>query len=79
MIRVTVELVPFGREEDKITLASGEIVNNLLGTKQYGSYNYIFNYKTANDKPVVSSGILRNHLRADNVLRLVKKVLEKIV
>jgi hypothetical protein len=79
MIRVIVELVPHGKEEDKIKLAIGEIANNLKGTLKYGSYNYIFHYKSLDNKPMISSGVITNHKRSDNVLTLLKNVLSKIV
>ena len=38
-IRVTIELIPFGDENKKETLAQVEIVNNLKGTEEKGNYD----------------------------------------
>lgn len=42
MIRVTVELLPYGRESDKRTLAVGEIANTGIGTSKSGYYRCRF-------------------------------------
>jgi len=40
MIRVTVELVPFGIEDQKITLTQATVWNDLSGTEKSGNYGY---------------------------------------
>jgi hypothetical protein len=40
MIRVTVELVPFGFEENKRHLGTAEIWNDATGTLDVGNYKY---------------------------------------
>lgn len=39
MIRVTIELLPKGSEEDKCTLGTLEISNDATGTTEVGNYN----------------------------------------
>jgi len=43
MIRITIELLPFGLEKNKKTLASMKIWNDATGTKTMGNYKYIMN------------------------------------
>jgi hypothetical protein len=78
MIRVTVELIPHGKEEDKTVIALGEIANNLKGTLEYGSYNYMFTYRGKDNKPMVVSGVLKNHKRSDSVIKLLHLVLRNV-
>lgn len=40
MIRITVELLPFGREEGKQVLGVAEIANDGTGTASNGHYRY---------------------------------------
>lgn len=40
MIRVTVELLPFGFEENKQLLGVAEITNDVTGTPDRGNYHY---------------------------------------
>jgi hypothetical protein len=40
MLRVTIELVPYGKEEDKEKIVSLIIANDGTGTKELGNYKY---------------------------------------
>ena len=40
MLRVTIELVPWGMESQKRTLATADIINDGSGTKSSGNYNF---------------------------------------
>ena len=40
MIRITIDLLPFGSEKAKIMLARAKISNNLTGTVARGNYDY---------------------------------------
>jgi len=42
MIRITVELVPFGVEEQARTLCTAKIANDGTGSKTRGNYRYRF-------------------------------------
>lgn len=42
MIRVTVELVPFGDESRKVVIASAKIRNDGTGTPSRGNYECVF-------------------------------------
>jgi len=43
MIRVTVEIVPFGREDAKRVIGTAEIVNDNSGDREFGNYNSVVN------------------------------------
>ena len=45
MLKVTIELWPYGQEQGKSTLGSGSIVNVLSGTKTRGDYHVILKDK----------------------------------
>ncbi len=62
MIRVTVELVPHGVEENKKVLATGKIWNDGSGSPWLGSYGY--ELKGANDR-VIKAGYLGEYKRND--------------
>lgn len=38
MLRITIELIPFGKEENKETIGVAEIFNNATGTELIGNY-----------------------------------------
>ena len=40
MIRITIELVPYGDESRRKIIGTGEIVNDGTGTKAIGNYRY---------------------------------------
>lgn len=45
MIRVTVEVLPHGREADKYTLGEANIINDGTGTSTRGNYKYLLTHK----------------------------------
>lgn len=65
MIRVTVELLPYGYEEGKRTIASGTITNDGTGTIEVGHYRAQFK----SDGRELTAKV-RDHRRADGILPL---------
>lgn len=73
MLRVTVELIPYGREEDAQILQVLEIWNDGTGSSTVG--NYEFGYPDVNGHRRFK-GEVKNHPRLDvSVWNLVWKVL----
>lgn len=68
MIRVTIDLLPFGREEEKETLHTIEIAN--IGNVKGNIYHYMANL----DDNYFSA---TNHNRSESVLKLIKKIFDK--
>ena len=75
MIRVTVEILPFGLPENSRVLATLVIKNNLTGTLASGNYTYlIHDDQTGEDYRGIVSGFERQKLTA---LELLKRILSK--
>jgi hypothetical protein len=73
--KITVELVPHGREEASEILKTLEIFNDGTGTKTNGNYGY--RYLDINRVPR-DTGEIKNHPRLDvSVWNLVWKVLNE--
>ena len=68
MIKVTIELLPFGMEEVKRTIAEGTIYNTGEGTKEVGNYNYVLSG---------IKGTIEGHKRTDPVWKLLYLILRK--
>ena len=67
MLRVTLEMVPFGQEESKYTIGVVEIGNTGTGTSEFG------NYVVAHDGEVV--GKIRRYPREQGAWKLVNRCL----
>lgn len=65
MIRVTVELLPYGYEEGKVMIASGTITNDGTGTLELGNYRARFE---SDGKAFAAEH--RGHRRGDGILPL---------
>ena len=80
MIRVTIEMVPKGSEEDSYTLAQGVIINDGTGTLASGSYDYGITgqvKRPGHDPGIWKQGKVGGFARKrDNVWRLLKAVLD---
>jgi hypothetical protein len=74
MLRITVELVPFGKEEYKRTLGGLEITNDGTGTYAVGNYKY----KILDDTSTIK-GKLKGHNRMQSVFHLIKDILNKSI
>ena len=69
MIKVTVEILPFGFEEGRRTIGEMTIANDGTGNHETGNY-----YGTVDGKKVLEKVL--NHKRAEGVWPLIKKMLE---
>lgn len=70
MLRITVEIVPFGSEGSKRKLAEVEVVNDGTGDKHLGNYDVRWNG--------INVGRVEDHWRAEGYLPLVKRVMEEL-
>jgi len=75
MMRVTVEIVPFGQEEDKYTLHTLEIGNMGRATKAPDDGKTWCRYHVWLDGELVSDNVF--HAREDGPLPLVEKAVAK--
>jgi hypothetical protein len=76
MLRVTVEIVPYGCESLKKKLHKIEIINDGEGSHELGNYVFYFeNEETGKRKKYT----VKKHKRNDGCLELVRKGLEKYV
>lgn len=73
MLRVTIELVPFGDEEEASRIATMLIGNDGTGDRKHGSYAYAYNYSDRPDDPV--SGTITRFPRSQGAWALIKKIL----
>lgn len=71
MLRVTIELVPYGVEAEAKKIATMIIANDGSGDSYWGNYVYAFK----EDKSEISSGSLSNHYRNQGAWTLVKRIL----
>ena len=67
MIRVTVELVPFGDEEKKKTIGIMNIANDGTGTKEFGNYDA----RLEDDRGTEKTTKIQRHERAAGVWTLI--------
>ena len=72
MIRVRVELVPFGNESQARQIASMVVANDGSGDSEWG--NYVYAYNDTLSKSVIS-GVVRDHYRSMGLWTLLKRVL----
>ena len=73
MLRIKIELVPFGIESEARTIADMEIINDGTGNHRYG--NYIYELWDANGDSI--KGELKKHNRIQSAFRLIQAVLNK--
>lgn len=73
MLRVKIELVPYGNEEEAHTIATMLIANDASGDYKHGNYGYAYDYSDRPDDPVV--GLVRRFPRNTGAWMLVKKIL----
>jgi hypothetical protein len=80
MLRITVELVPHGREEHKRTIATGIIFND--GTGDFDHGNYVAEFKVDRDhmtgKPISLSSTVKKFHRVRNVWSLICEAISNI-
>lgn len=75
MIRVTVDLLPFGSEDDKRTIGVLEIANDGKTGPHYGDYDYSLVTVLAADRGGPVRGRVINHRRASGVWELIRRAL----
>ena len=73
MLRVTVELVPYGVEEDARVIGTMLIANDGSGNYQYA--DYAFAYQNDNNPSVIAKGTVKHHARSLGFWPLIKRVL----
>lgn len=79
MLRLKIELVPFGIEKNAIEIANAIIYNNGTGDHKIGKYNFKINCgEVSNMPPIEYKGDDVIHARSDNVLKLLYLVLKRI-
>jgi hypothetical protein len=73
MLRVTIELVPFGDESRARKIATMLIANDGTGDHRTGNYGYAFQYDDRSND--VATGVIKNFPRASGAWSLVKRIL----
>jgi hypothetical protein len=73
MLRITIELVPFGREAYKRTIAGINIINDGTGDVDIGNYKY----ELMDDHGDSIKGKLKGHNRQQSVFKILQAVLNK--
>lgn len=77
MLRVTIEIVPFGSEEEKRTLSTINIINDGTGTSKYGNY-IARRHFWGEDKEPIDINILK-YKRDHGYFKLIQKIINKFV
>jgi hypothetical protein len=72
MLRVTVELIPHGNENQKSTIGLMEIVNDKTGTEYLGNYYY-----SLGNTETINSGKYNGFNRSLGFWRLIERILTK--
>ena len=73
MLRITIELVPFGEEAAASKIATMLIANEGTGDYKVGNYAYVYNYVDRPDDP--EFGYVKRYPRINGAWGLVKKCL----
>lgn len=75
MLRVTVELVRFGNENDVRKIATMLIANDGTGGYEVGNYAYAYEYNDYDG--MLQTGTVKNFHRRNGAWELIKKILNK--
>lgn len=73
MLRITIELVPYGNEDEASKIATMLIANEGTGDYKVGNYAYAYDYSDRPDDPMF--GYVKRYPRIGGAWGLVKKVL----
>jgi hypothetical protein len=73
MIRVTIEIVPFGKEDRARKIGTLLLANDGEGTHETGNYAYVYGY-TDRDVPM-ARGTIKKFPRSQGAWALIKKIL----
>lgn len=71
MIRVIVELVPFGQESQKKVIGTMKIINDATGSREMGNYKYSIQNEAGD---TVESGSYKGFPRAMRIWRLIQEI-----
>ena len=71
MIRITVELVPFGQESQKKVIGTMKIINDATGSREMGNYKYLIQNEAGD---TVESGVYKGFPRALRIWRLIQEI-----
>ncbi len=77
MLRVTLEIIPFGSESAKETISTIEIVNVGTSPNRPAYGNYAFRIKNLSTGTIIENNV-HNFDRSRGALALLKTVLDKI-
>ena len=72
MLRITIDLVPYGKEKWLRNIGKIEIGNDGTGNERFGNYKY-----KLVDSDVIIKGELKEHNRMQSVFKLLQAVLNK--
>ncbi len=75
MIRITIELVPYGIEKWKKTIGLMKIINDSTGTKEIGNYKYQIIDENGNQ---LYEGIYKGFPRKLRIWRLIQEIFKTI-
>jgi len=80
MLRLTIEIIPFGIEENKRTLSTIHIINDGTGTTQFGNYKIQReSWDKDNRFPANDEFKIKKYNRFDGYMKLISKVINKFV
>jgi len=80
MLRITIEIVPFGNEEEQRILSIINIINDGTGSPRYGNYKVKrINFNKENQFPANDEFEIKKYNRYDGYLKLIQKVINKFV
>lgn len=79
MLRITVELVPYGREEHAQVIARGTIINDGTGSNKSGNYDCSFAGKEPfTEKQFQLKSKVKNFSRVRNVWSLICEAISNV-
>ena len=73
MLKITVEIVPFGKQEDTELLGIMTVFNEGTGNKEVGNYEFTLSTRDSFGQPQE----LKGHKRSEGFWRLIQKCLNK--
>ena len=77
MLRITIELVPFGIEDRKRVLHVGEIWNDCSGTKSRGNYKFRLSQRNLTNRTWRKGAVVEFARKRDNAWKLLLLCLQE--